>query len=176
MKETAIRYREAWLLKWADVDFKKETVNITSAKHGNPRELRISTKLIGMLKRLSDTSERVFGDISYSTMRTNFNAQRKRIVEKLRNPRLLRIKFKTLRHWRASIEYHRGGRLIEIKEMLGHKTIQSTMVYTHLLQTSKKDDYTSRVTRSVRGARALIEAGFQYVTEIDGLKLFRKRK
>jgi len=39
-----------------------------------------------------------------------------------------------------------------------------------------QEDYISRATRSVAGARALIEAGFQYVTEMDGLKLFRKRK
>lgn len=39
LKETAIRYREAWLLQWTDVDFKKETINITSAKHEIPREL-----------------------------------------------------------------------------------------------------------------------------------------
>jgi len=155
---------------------RKETVNITSAKNGIPRELRISQKLIGMLKRLPNTSERVFGDISYVTMRNNLNDQKKRIAEKLQNPRISRIKCHTLRHWRASIAYHRGAKLIEIKEMLGHKTLKTTLVYTYLMKHTEKDEYVSRATRSVKGARALIESGFQYITEMDGLKLFRKRK
>lgn len=74
------------------------------------------------------------------------------------------------------MEYHRGAKLLEIKQMLGHNNIQSTLVYTHLIESTERDEYVSRATRSVAGARALIEAGFQYVTEIDGLKLFRKRK
>ena len=164
------------MLTWTDVDFKKETINIASAKNGIPRELRISQNLIGMLNRLPRTREKVFGNISYTTMRNNLNDQKKRIAEKLQNPRIARIKCHTLRHWRASMEYHRGAGLVEIKEMLGHRTLTSTLVYTHLMKNTKKDEYISRATRSVKGARALIETGFQYVTEIDGLKLFRKRK
>ena len=125
----------------------------------------MSQKLICMLKRLPNTSERVFGDISYVTMRNNLNDQKKRIAEKLQNPRISRIKCHTLRHWRASIAYHRGAKLIEIKEMLGHMTLKSTLVYTHLMKHTEKDEYISRATRSVKGARALIESGFQYITE-----------
>jgi len=38
------------------------------------------------------------------------------------------------------------------------------------------DEFTSRVTKSVKGARALIEAGFNFVLEMDGVKIFKKRK
>ncbi|MCW3977786.1 MAG: hypothetical protein NWE77_07630 [Candidatus Bathyarchaeota archaeon] len=30
--------------------------------------------------------------------------------------------------------------------------------------------------KTVKGARALLEAGFEYVTDMDSYKLFRKRK
>jgi integrase len=129
-----------------------------------------------MLQRLAKNSEKVFGNIAYSTMRNNLNDQKKRIAEKLQNPRIRRITPHAIRHWRASIEYHRGAGLIEIIEMLGHSSLRSTLVYTHLMKRTEKDEYISRATRSVKGARALIESGFQYITEIDGLKLFRKRK
>jgi hypothetical protein len=32
------------------------------------------------------------------------------------------------------------------------------------------------VAKTVKGARALLEAGFEYVTDMDGMKLFTKRK
>jgi hypothetical protein len=38
------------------------------------------------------------------------------------------------------------------------------------------DDYTVKVASTVEEATALIEVGFEYVTELDDKKLFRKRK
>ena len=49
------------------------------------------------------------------------------------------------------------------------------MIYTHLMKAAEGDEYMSRATRSVKGGRALIEAGFEHVCEMDGLKLFRKQ-
>jgi len=40
----------------------------------------------------------------------------------------------------------------------------------------ESNEFTSRVTKSVEGARRLVEAGFEYVCAMDGYKLFRKRK
>jgi hypothetical protein len=37
-------------------------------------------------------------------------------------------------------------------------------------------DYISKVTKALGEICALIEAGFEYVTEMDGLKFFKKRK
>ncbi len=38
------------------------------------------------------------------------------------------------------------------------------------------DNYASTVARTVEEVRQLIKAGFEYVTEIEGAKVFRKRK
>jgi len=38
------------------------------------------------------------------------------------------------------------------------------------------DQFTARVAKTVDEAAELIEAGFDYVCEVDGVKLFRKRK
>lgn len=49
------------------------------------------------------------------------------------------------------------------------------MVYTHLVNFGK-DDYVCKVAKTVQEATALIENGFEYVTEMEGVKLFRKPK
>ena len=59
--------------------------------------------------------------------------------------------------------------------MLGHKSIQNTLVYTQMVQ-FKKEEYCSATANTIEDAQKLVEAGFEYVTEIDGVKLFRKRK
>jgi len=58
---------------------------------------------------------------------------------------------------------------------MGHKQIRTTMIYTQLLNLND-DEWTVKTATNVTEATALIEAGFEYVTEIDGIKLFRKRK
>ena len=61
------------------------------------------------------------------------------------------------------------------KEMLGHKAIQSTLIYTHLI-TFESDEYHSAVAKTVEEAKSLIEAGFEYVCTHEDKMLFRQRK
>jgi hypothetical protein len=73
------------------------------------------------------------------------------------------------------MEYHRTKDLLYVKSLLGHRDLRATLRYTHLLD-SKDEEYISAVARTLDEARKLIEQGFEYVCEIDGVKLFRKRK
>jgi len=62
---------------------------------------------------------------------------------------------------------------------LGHKNIKNTLLYVQLAEVLFKDmpdEFTTRVTKTVKGARTLIEAGFDFILEMDGVKIFRKRK
>ena len=57
-----------------------------------------------------------------------------------------------------------------------HRNIKNTLLYTQLVKTQSEDEYVCRVAKTVEQAAELIEAGFEYVCEINGAKLFRKRK
>jgi len=130
LKETAMRSGESWNLEWTDIDNENHTVTCTPEKHGNPRQFKVSGTLIAMLNTLPKTGTKVFGDTSLIAHRNNFTHQRKRIAQKLQNPRILKISFHTLRHWKATMEYHRTKDILHVKEMLGHKRISSTLIYT----------------------------------------------
>ena len=55
------------------------------------------------------------------------------------------------------------------------KPTQTALIYTQLV-TFQNDDYTCKVAASIKEAAELIEAGYEYVCEMDHQKLFRKRK
>jgi hypothetical protein len=59
-------------------------------------------------------------------------------------------------------------------QLLGHKSVKNTLVYTHFVDFGG-DDFVCKVAKSVDEA-TLVEGGFDYVTDIEGMKLFRKRK
>jgi hypothetical protein len=48
-------------------------------------------------------------------------------------------------------------------------------VYTQLINLTE-DEQTCKVAKTVEEAAKLVESGFDYVTDIDSFKLFKKRK
>ena len=179
LKETGIRISEAVKLKWIDLSTEQKTLNITPTKNSNPRLLPISDKLLSMINRLPHNRETIFArDID--ALRTTFDAQRKRASLKLQNPRIHQISFHTFRHWKGTMEYHKTKDVMHVKQVLGHKNINSTMIYINIEQAlflAENDDFTCKIAKDAKEASQLIEAGFTYVTTTpDQLMLFRKRK
>jgi len=60
--------------------------------------------------------------------------------------------------------------------VLGHKNIKNTLIYTHLVEGLKEDEFICKVARTPEEIAQLIEAGFEYVCEHEGLKFFKKMK
>ena len=109
-------------------------------------------------------------------MRANFGIQRKRNANKLKNPRLLRISFHTFRHWKATMTYHKTKDILYVKKLLGHKSINSTLLYTQLIS-FEGDEYDVKVAETKKERVALLEAGFERIGEdSNSLTYFRKRK
>jgi integrase len=131
--------------------------------------------MLNQIVRNNDTIFKGHYKNSRNLLRT-FLKQRKRIAAKMGNPRLQQIHFHTLRHWKATTEYHKTKDIIHVMQMLGHRRIQNTLKYTQLVQFDDADAYVCRVTKDDNEMKALIESGFQYVCENDGLKFFRKLK
>ena len=175
LKETGMRIGETWLLKWTDLDTERNILRCTSEKHGNPRQFKISKKLISMLQSLPTLNEYIFGNTSLKNQRWRYNKQRKKLATKLQNPRLSQIKFHTFRHWKATMEYNRTKDILYVKQLLGHRNINSTMLYIQLVN-FESDEYHFATAKNLQEDQKLIEAGFEYITEREDLKLYRKRK
>lgn len=175
LKETGMRCGEAWRVTWEDANLEARTVSVNHPeKHSNARMLKISEKLVSMLNRLPKTRI-VFGGKSLDKFRNNFMSQRKTAARKLGNPRLEHISFHTLRHFKATMEFQKTHNILHVMRTLGHKNINNTMIYTHLVN-FESDDYHVNTAKTVKEACELVKAGFEYVTEMDACKIFRKRK
>ena len=65
--------------------------------------------------------------------------------------------------------------ILYVKEKLGHRRLETTLIYTHLID-FEDEDFTVKAVKTVGEAVELLESGFEYVTEMDNIKPFRKRK
>jgi hypothetical protein len=73
------------------------------------------------------------------------------------------------------MEYHKTKDILHVMRLLGHKNIKNTLIYTQLLN-EKDDEYISKIAKNVKEACELVESGFEFVCDIEGIKVFRKRK
>ena len=180
LKETAARAGELASLKWEDIDFQNGTIRIEPEKGSKPRIFKISNTALNMLAALKtkSTSERVFTP-NLRALRRVFQRQRERLARKLQNLRLRLIRFHTFRHWKATMLYHQTKDILYVMNFLGHKSIKNTLIYIQLEEAIFKkdnDEYVCKVAKNLDEAKELMELGFEYVTDMDGVKLFRKRK
>jgi hypothetical protein len=120
-----------------------------------------------------DSKERLFPIAGQMTK--GWIKYRRRQSQKLADPSLLRIRLYDLRHYQACRTYHQTKDVLYTKQKLGGKKFETALFYLQYMDFGS-EEYHSATARTVDEAKALIEQGFEYVTDIDDVKLFRKRK
>jgi len=172
-----LRPVELGSLKVKDIDLQSGDIYPITAKHGAGRVLRVKPSTLAMIKTYISEHNLNQTDTLWKAIRVkeNWGRLKKAVAEKLGEPRLASIRLYDLRHFAGSMTYHRTKDIIFTMRFLGHKNIKNTLRYVHLINFDK-EEFTCKVAKTVEEASKLIEAGFQYVTEMDSVKLFRKRK
>ena len=127
-----------------------------------------------LLNALPQTQPEVFKG-SMRHFARSFRRQRAKVAHKLQNQRIHKITFHTLRHWKTTMEYAVTKDILHVMKLLGHRSIQNTLLYTQLVN-FESDQFHSAVAKSIEEAQKLVEAGFEYVCDFNEVKLFRKRK
>jgi integrase len=98
------------------------------------------------------------------------------LAYKTQNRRIKKIHLHSFRHWKATITYHKTKDILYVKKILGHKSINSTLLYTQLIS-FEVDEFNVKVAETKMEIVKLLEAGFEWIgKDNDGLTYFRKRK
>ena len=79
-------------------------------------------------------------------------------------------------HWKGTLEYYMTKDILHVMQVLDHRRIQNTLKYTQLVTFEAVDAYSCKVAETNEEISELIEAGFEYICESNGLKFFRKPK
>ena len=176
--ETGARKGELSQVEWTDINPESCSVSINHPEKGsNPRTVKVSKECIDLLMSLPKKHGVYVFNPKSDSLDGCFVRQRQRVATKLQKPEFLKIHFHTFRHMRGTLDVHNHVPLFEVKEKLGHKYIANTEKYVHWnrqLYYEKSDRYHFAATSKIEQAQALIETGYEFVTDMNGMKLFRK--
>jgi len=179
-KETGLRPIELCNLKVRDADLEQRLIYPTTAKNGLARILKISNNLRATLQNYINRNKLNLDDKLFKGTADDYGKHyrkmRNSLAKKLNNPSLKTIRLYDFRHYFATKLYAKTRDILYVKQQMGHKKIETTLIYIHLVHFDEDEEYTCRTANTVTQATQLIENGFEYITEIDGIKLFRKRK
>jgi len=144
--QTGMRMGEIFNLKWQDVDLNHGVIHIRNPKNNETRQAYITPKLEMMFKGLQkikqNKSDLLFADRKnqrINQLSDTFN----RAISKMGlnegvKDRQNRIVPHSMRHTFASWLALQGEPLLTIKELMGHKDIETTMRYAHLIPDQKR--------------------------------------
>ena len=173
LMETGLMPYELSQITLKDIDFDRRILSARGYKGHTSRNFKLSHKTIEMLK-IYFTEYKQFPESKW--MSVLWRKHRNAVAKKLQEPNLRNIRLYDLRHYYATMLYAKTRDILLVKQQMGHKKLETTLLYTRLLAFNTEEEYTCKTATNAKEATILIENGFEYIQEIDGLRLYRKRK
>lgn len=131
---TGARYSEVINLKWENIDFKRKVFYFMDTKNSENRAVPISKKAFDLLTEHNKIRKI---NSNYVFARSDGKKPidlRHQWEESVKRAGLEDFRFHDLRHTAASYLAMNGATLVEISDILGHKTMQMVKRYSHLTQ------------------------------------------
>lgn len=136
-----LRIAEVTSLRQADIDFDRMQIHIRRGKGNKDRYVPLSTMMARGLQKYYAAEQPVnwvFNGKSYGSplsKRAVQWAMRRAVKE---SGIIKKVTTHTLRHSYATHLLEDGLDIVTIQHLLGHETIQTTMVYLHVAQTTRR--------------------------------------
>jgi len=143
---TGARFDEVANLTWQSIDFDSNLIHIEPSKGGLSRKVLITPYIDDVLQTLLDTKQSEQSPLIPNSQGKRWERipkQWQTTVDKLypdnKEAGKYRITPHTLRHTHASWLAKNGTDILRIKEQLGHKKLDMTLRYAHLIPNQRHD-------------------------------------
>ena len=135
---TGARFSEVARLTWSDINFNTSLIYFASSKDGNARYIKMSNRVLEVVNTLykNKINNLVIPTINgnkYEKMPKEWQIEVDKLIPGNDDANKDRLTTHSLRHTHASWLAQSGVDILHIKEQLGHKKIETTMRYSHLI-------------------------------------------
>jgi integrase/recombinase XerD len=133
-----IRLNEIVNLKWSDINFQRSIIHLKTAKGGKERVIFFHEKLKGFIEYFKIKNE---GYVFISNLGKKYDKRTVQMIVKNAAKKAGlsgRITPHTLRHSFATHLLEAGADIRHIQKLLGHSSLQTTQIYTHVANKDMK--------------------------------------
>jgi len=171
LAEIGLEAHEVEMVTRKDIDTEKGIITAKGCKGHAPRTFKLKQQTAEMLRiyLFKHTENNPFPKSEY--MGKIWRRTRNKLATKIQDPQLKQIPMRNLRNYSGAQLYYKLQDPIAVMRHLGHKKLETTMHYLKGIVINGEEEYTCKTATTVQEAQTLIEAGFQYFTEMDGLTI-----
>jgi integrase len=168
-------------LRVKDIHFDQRTITALNTKGCNARPpMKISEELTAKLRTYITKHNLQTEDLLFKGNERRYGEKYRRLRNKLANklcdPSIKSIRLYELRHAYVTKQLRRCQNAEIVRQIVGHKHLNTTQKYMHLLA-GNSGEWIVEGTTDKKRAQELLEADFTYqLTTPDGTMLFRKPK
>jgi len=147
--DTGARYSEIANIEWSRIDLEERAIHLWRSKVQNETVLYMTDRVFEVLSRRSETKTNQYVFNNRDGKARGYCTQS--IRKAIERAGIKNCRVHTLRHTLASRLIQNGMSVYEVREILGHADIKTTMRYAHLEQrqvTSKARDVINRLNQS----------------------------
>jgi len=176
MAETGAEGEELHRTHRSKIDTQLGQITIIGTKGHGSATYKLKQATNEMLREYIAKNPQEYPFPNPKNMANIWRRTRDKLADNLKQPELKNIPMKNLRNYSGAKLYYSLQDPIAVMRHLRHKKLETTMHYIRGITLSGEEEYTVKTATNIKEATVLIESGFQYVTEMDGTKLCRKRK
>jgi integrase len=183
LTETAVEGEELHQTHRNQIDPEQGTISVNGCKGHTNGVYKLKTQTAEMLRQYLAKHPEPYPFPESRAMSLMWQQYRKKASRKLCEPELLKIQMKNLRNYAGAIFYNAKGKdPIATQRFMRHKKLDTTQQYLQgIMLYEENEEYTTKTVQlgtptTIREITELSDAGYQYYTEANGYKLFRKRK
>jgi integrase len=184
IRDTGLRPVELHRLRLKNINLENGTITPKTAKNGAARILKLPNPTLAMLNEYLTKYNFKQADVLFPPTKKQCHIwvlRRNQLAKKLNQLELTKYRLYDLRHYYATMLYAKTKDILLVKQQLGHKRIEHTLIYTHLIN-FKTDEYTSKAVQILGNPNhlkeicQLAESGFTLFTKTEEYQIFRKPK
>jgi len=184
MSEIAVEGAELHRTHISQIDKEEGKISINGTKGHANGVYKLKSQTADMLRQyLAKRPDQEYPFPTPKALGQNFRKIRARTAIKLSKPSLRHVLLKNFRNYAGAIFYKTKGNKDPIATMrfMRHKCLETTMHYLRAINLDEPEEYTTRTiqlgtSNTQKEIIELLDSGYQYITDADGYKYFRKRK
>lgn len=138
------RYNEVRTLRVENVDFDNNLVHFIDTKNNEDRGVPIHPTITEMIAKYLQENEITTGYIFIDKETKKLPYLKGAFESVIKDTNIKNFRFHDLRHTYASYLAQNGAELLEIAELMGHKSLQQVKIYAHLTR-----KHTSRLVQNM---------------------------